>query len=220
MKIHIVMLSGGLDSTALLFKLLEETKEEEDTIVYGHYINFSYIYEENQFEAETVTHIVRYATMNYLNFKFSNSTFNFRPSAYKVSENITTAGFIQAMVALDLFHRYWGITGQMPFIKTYFSADATEWPEETKPQWTPRWETQKKVFKAVFHEFELANNLHAPELETPLENITRDKLVEIIPEELRKRIASCRRPQRVNDEWLPCGDCVKCDHDRRLGILC
>jgi hypothetical protein len=211
------MLSGGLDSTGLLFKILEESKNEEDTLVYGHYVNLNNFYDHGKAEHIAVKHIVDYALNNYDNFRFKSSSFEYKPHAYKTSECNIVYGFVMAIftqdIILDIIHR----KNQIPYVRVYQTVDNSEY---NNLDWTQRWETQKKVFEASFHEYILKNNVPIPEIELPFIDLDRKQIHKYIPDELKDKTWSCRCPNKVGDECSSCGECESCLENKRNKHKC
>ena len=219
MKLHIIMLSGGLDSSGLLFKILEESKNKEDVMVFGHYVNMNNFHDNGKAEELAVKRVVDYALNNYNNFVFKSSSFEYKPHAYKTSECIIVVGFIMAIFTQDVIEDMRHRKGQLPYVRTYMPADNKEWRPDNKSRWGPQWETQQKVFEAAFHEYAIKFNIPIPEIELPFIDVERKQIYKYIPDELKDKIWSCRCPNKVGDEFSACGECVACKKNKGIDTV-
>ena len=177
----LIMLSGGLDSTVALVKMLEETKDN----IHVHHIN--YYNTENRAEAENIaiSKIVPYC-QNIRSFKYSESTQDYRQLG--LSYDIHVTRFTAAQIA-----RYGGIDRVV----------SGKCADDTNPL-----DIANAIFNACLSGNPDGIVWYYP-VEHMTKNDEKAYLTVNAPE-LLEYIHCCRKPIKVGDKWTNCNTCHTC----------
>lgn len=186
-QITLIMLSGGLDSTANLVKYLTETEDH----VHAHHINLINPIGRGELELQAVRGIVDYCEKNYRPFDFTMSKLDL--------------SFMRRIVP-DIYHTNY-ISGLMaatdPRIKKIGkNAIANDYDD---PTYTDRRDVARELFRT------LAPPDAMPELEYPLLDMTKSDILDYLPPELVRLTWSCRTPMHTPDGSRRCGKCGTCE---------
>ncbi len=190
----IVMLSGGLDSVALLGTVLAETNQQ----VHAHHIEIRNFENRAEVENRVVPKIVEYCRTHFRDFEFSSS----------VNElNVGLGGGTDLQLALFVAGRLTiALGGNIDIVYTGHIVP-------------PYWELSEgsAIFNAVF-----LHRKFKPEWLWPLSKLTspfsqrKIDIYQSIPKELADMAWSCRKPVVVNDGFEPCGTCHACKARQKL----
>jgi 7-cyano-7-deazaguanine synthase in queuosine biosynthesis len=184
------MFSGGLDSTAMLVKLLEETKEE----VRVHHIRMANQERRADAEQAAVEHIVAWCRERYRPFRYSESVLDFT-ALEAIPIDYLCIAFVACQVAID--------TAGCNRIAVAALARDTDIENRSA--------RQRRVFETLYECYR-ARKLGEPEVQWvyPVYHATKRELAEGLPRELLELTWSCRRPVRDADGWRPCRLCKAC----------
>lgn len=186
----LVMLSGGLDSTAMLVKLLEQTADE----LRVHHIRM--VNREGRAGAEqaAVERIVAYCRLRYRPFRYSESGLDFA-ALEAIPIDYLSIAFVACQVAID--------TPGCTRVAVAALARDTDIAN--------RLARQRRVFETLYECYR-ARRLGEPRVEwvTPVYESSKDELAAALPAELAALTWSCRRPVASAGGWRPCGVCKAC----------
>ena len=213
-KYIIVLFSGGIDSTGLLFKLLNEHGNSEDVSIIAHYVNIPSTNFRGKAEKEAVRKVVKYCHKRYSNFEFSSSTFAYSFQTNKAAD-VVVVSFYGAYVARNVFGRHMQITGEEPIIEVTRGANASETAG-------PALVEKRLMSQQVFYGFLLGLKrlgYNGPELVLPAIDMTHEDLYKLIPDELKGKTWSCRGANEIDGEYVPCGVCIPCHKDKEMGVI-
>jgi len=184
------MFSGGLDSTAMLVKLLAET--DEDLRV--HHIRMTN--RENRAEAEQAAaeRIVGWCRERYRPFRYSQSGLDFG-ELEAIPIDYLCVAFVACQVAID--------TPGCDRIAVAALARDTDIENRSA--------RQRRVFDALYECYR-ARKLGEPRVEWiyPVYHAAKRELAAALPGELLELTWSCRRPVRAAAGLRPCGACKAC----------
>ena len=184
------MFSGGLDSTAMLVKLLGEGDEE----LRVHHIRMANKEDRDDAEQAAVERIVAYCRDRYRPFRYSESGLDFRGLEAIPIDYISIA-FVACQVAID--------TPRCSRVAVASLARDTDIENRSA--------RQRRVFDAMYECYR-ARKLGEPALEWiyPVYRATKAELAASLPKDLVRLTWSCRRPVREGPAWRPCGACKAC----------
>jgi len=183
----LAMLSGGIDSTAMLVKLLTRSTDE----LRVHHIRMINREKRDLAEHRAVEGIVAYCRTHYRPFRYSESGLDFS-ALEAVPIDYLSIAFVACQVAID--------TPGCNRIAVGTLAADTDIMNRTA--------RQKRVFE-VMYECYRARKLGEPRVEWifPVYDTPKAKLAAALPQELLDLTWSCRRPV---DGLRPCGVCKAC----------
>ena len=186
----LVMFSGGLDSTAMLVKLLEETKDE----LRVHHIRMANKEGRDDAEQRAVGAIVAWCGERYRPFRYSESGLDFT-ALDAIPIDYLSIAFVACQVAID--------TPRCNRIAVGALARDTDIENRSA--------RQRRVFEELYACYR-ARKLGEPEVEWlyPVYRETKQALAARLPRELVELTWSCRRPLRDAEGWRPCGACKAC----------
>ena len=181
------MFSGGIDSTAMLVKLLAEPKED----LHVHHIHMANKEGRDAAERRAVEGIVSYCRAHYRPFRYSESALDFRALEAIPIDYISVA-FVACQVAID--------TPRCTRIAIGSLAADTDIENRSA--------RQRRVFDEMYACYR-ARKLGEPRVEWiyPVYDQPKADLVRALPKELLGLTWSCRRPL---DGGRPCGACKAC----------
>lgn len=190
----IVMLSGGLDSVALLATVLAETNHH----VHAHHIEIRNFENRAEIENRVTPTIVEYCRELYRDFEYSSSVNEFNVGMGGGTD-LQLALFVAGRLAISL-------GGNIDIVYTghIFSpySDLSE---------------GSAIFNAVF-----LHRKFKPEWLWPLSKLTapasqsKADIYESIPKELADMTWSCRKPVATGDGFEPCGTCHACKTRQKM----
>jgi 7-cyano-7-deazaguanine synthase in queuosine biosynthesis len=186
----LVMFSGGLDSTAMLVKLLAEGEDE----LRVHHIRM--VNQERRADAEqsAVERIVTWCGERYRPFRYSQSALDFA-ALNAIPIDYLCIAFVACQVAID--------TPRCNRIAVAALARDTDIENRSA--------RQRRVFDALYECYR-ARKLGEPEVQWiyPVYQSTKRELASRLPRELVELTWSCRRPVHEAERWRPCGACKAC----------
>lgn len=186
----LVMFSGGLDSTAMLVKLLTDT--DEDLRV--HHIRMANREQRAEAEQAAVERIVAWCRDRYRPFRYSESALDFH-ELEAIPIDYLCVAFVACQVAID--------TPGCNRIAVAALARDTDIENRAA--------RQRRVFDALYECYR-ARKLGEPEVQWvyPVYRATKRELAAVLPRELLEMTWSCRRPARTGEGFRPCGACKAC----------
>jgi 7-cyano-7-deazaguanine synthase in queuosine biosynthesis len=184
------MLSGGLDSTAMLVKLLAESDEQ----LRVHHIRMANQEGREGAEQQAVESIVAWCRSRYRAFRYSESGLDFR-GLEAIPIDYLSIAFVACQVAID--------TPRCNRIAVASLARDTDIENRSA--------RQRRVFETMYECYRY-RKLGEPQVEWvyPVYHATKAQLAASLPGELRDLTWSCRRPVRNMERWQPCGGCKAC----------
>jgi 7-cyano-7-deazaguanine synthase in queuosine biosynthesis len=183
----LVMFSGGIDSTAMLVKLLAQSTEE----LRVHHIRMVNREGRDRAESRAVEAIVAYCRKHYRPFRYSESGLDFS-ALEAIPIDYLSIAFVACQVAID--------TPGCNRIAVGSLAADTDIVNRTA--------RQKRVFE-VMYECYRARKLGEPRVDWvfPVYDTPKAELAAALPQELLDLTWSCRRPVK---DFRPCGVCKAC----------
>ena len=189
----LAMYSGGLDSLGMIYRLLTEDKYK-DYDIHIHHVHNKNV--ENRWRAEQISVDIAIQELKTLGFKF----------AYSESEIGTVPfgrNFLFDTDSMNFFAGY--ICSVNPDIKLVAmgmqSNDANQRLEERRIR-------ANKILSA----FTEAEKIF------PVIDMTKREIYDMLPESLRDKFWSCRKPVYAEKNIAPCGRCDTCVKLREQGI--
>ena len=185
------MFSGGLDSTAMLLKLLAGPGEEMRTELRVHHIRMVNREGRDRAESRAVESIVSYCRARYRPFRYSESALDFS-GLEAVPIDYLSIAFVACQVATDT-------PGCDRIAVGALSTDTDI---------VNRCARQRRVFDAMYECYR-ARKLGEPRVEWlyPVYDTPKAELAAALPPELLDLTWSCRRPI---DGYRPCLACKAC----------
>jgi hypothetical protein len=186
----LIMFSGGLDSTALLVKLLAESDDE----LRVHHIRMANREARAEAEQAAVERIVAWCRERYRPFRYSESGLDFA-ALEAIPIDYLCIAFVACQVAID--------TPRCNRIAVAALARDTDIENRSA--------RQRRVFDTLYDCYR-ARKLGEPEVQWiyPVYHSTKQELAARLPRELVELTWSCRRPVREAGGWRPCGACKAC----------
>jgi len=208
----IIMLSGGSESTALLFKELRDVNPKSDTLL-AHHVSIINLEWRAEAEAQAVGGIIDIAR-SFGDFIFTSSTFEYPDtigSGY-TGMDVHTLGFISGHVAKQVAVAFGAIDAQVLFGGSV---------EEEDPKIffnSMRFKVMQYAFKSHFVP-EIMNKAPRPTLSFPYHHVSIHDQLKWVPDEAQKLIMSCRRPVKMMGRFYRCGNCYTCQKVEEQKIL-
>ena len=189
------MFSGGIDSTAMLVKLLVESADE----LRVHHIRMINREQRELAEQRAVEGILAYCRARYRPFRYSESTLEFRALEAIPIDYISIA-FVACQVAIDT-------PGCNRVAVATLAADTDIVARSAR---------QRRVFDEMYACYR-ARKLGEPDMDWiyPVHHTPKAQLAGSLPPELLDLTWSCRTPL---EGMLPCGSCKACRVRRDLRI--
>ena len=187
----LAMFSGGLDSTAMLVQLLEESSAD----LRVHHIRMSNREQRAAAEQAAVERIVTWCKSRYRPFRYSESALDFT-GLEAIPIDYLCIAFVACQVAID--------TPGCNRIAVASLARDTDIENRSA--------RQRRVFDTLYECYR-ARKLGEPEVQWiyPVYQSTKAELAARLPRELVELTWSCRRPVREsNGGFRPCGACKAC----------
>lgn len=186
----LVMFSGGLDSTAMLVKLLTETQDP----LRVHHIRMANREDRAEAEQAAVERIVAWCRERYRPFRYSESALDFQ-ELEAIPIDYLCVAFVACQVAID--------TPGCNRIAVAALARDTDIENRAA--------RQRRVFDALYECYR-ARKLGEAEVQWvyPVYHATKRELAAVLPRELLEMTWSCRRPVRAAQGFRACGACKAC----------
>ena len=207
----VLLFSGGVDSTALLYRQLRDTSD----IIYVHHINFLNIEDRAYCEKIACVSIVNYLRENIRPFLYSESTFNW-PGRDFIGWDIVTAMYIGALATRDVMI---GDVKKKEYDEySYRVAIGDNADDFNSYQWkTP-------VAQGIFALASLSvpwKNQVIPQIIQPIAHLKKKDLIDDMPRELFDLTWTCRHPvlSRQEKAFKECGTCISCKALKELGYF-
>jgi 7-cyano-7-deazaguanine synthase in queuosine biosynthesis len=183
----LVMFSGGLDSTAMLVKLLAETADE----LRVHHIRMVNKEGRDRAEQRAVEAIVAYCRRYYRPFRYSESGLEFA-ELEAIPIDYLAVAFVACQVAIDTRGCTRVAVGALEADTDIVNRNAR----------------QRRIFDAMYECYR-ARKLGEPQVEWlfPVYHAAKAELAAALPQELLDLTWSCRRPV---DGFRPCLRCKAC----------
>ena len=185
----LVMFSGGLDSTAMLVRLLAGREE-----LRVHHIRMANREKRERAEQAAVDAIVAYCRGRYRPFRYSESGLDFS-GLEAIPIDYLSIAFVACQVAIDTPGCNRIAVGSL----------------EADTDIVNRSARQKRVFDAMYECYR-ARKLGEPVVEWvyPVYDARKEALARELPAELLGLTWSCRRPVETPRGYRPCGACKAC----------
>ena len=181
------MFSGGVDSTAMLVKLLAESTDE----LRVHHIRMVNREGRDRAESRAVAGIVAYCRAHYRAFRYSESALDFS-ALEAIPIDYLSIAFVACQVAIDT-------PGCNRIAVGALAADTDIANRSAR---------QQRVFQEMYACYR-ARKLGEPSVEWifPVYDVPKSELAAALPHELLDLTWSCRRPV---EGFHPCGACKAC----------
>ena len=207
----IVLFSGGIDSTALLYRLLSRT----EAVVHAHHVHLINV--EGRFTCEkiAVERLVPYLRAHTRAFEYSESTFASNALRYS-GMDIITALYCGALAAQDDLLNHRDSAGRPRYqYKVAVGDNAGTYQADSWPS---------PMAHMIFQAASLShprNTQYIPQLIQPIVHLTKRQLIEELPPALLDLTWSCRRPRYLKDkdQYVECAECHSCEELKTLGLL-
>jgi 7-cyano-7-deazaguanine synthase in queuosine biosynthesis len=190
------MWSGGLDSTAALVWMLENTNDD----IHAHHIYLQN--RENRAQAEQVAseNMLAYLEKNYRPFLYTESKWEMEGFVpYDIFVYAAQASFLCCgRRGRKSYKRL--VTGSIKSFRHRVSLDR-------------RREVANNIFKAGTSHLKEYKNV---EWFKPLVNMTKEEVYQSLPKDLRSLTWSCRFPRYVEEHAQVCGKCPSCMAMKRV----
>lgn len=185
------MFSGGIDSTAMLVKLLAEPREEMRDELRVHHIRMVNREGRDRAEGRAVERIVAYCRAHYRAFRYSESALDFS-TLEAIPIDYLSIAFVACQVAIDTPRCNRVAVGALAADTDIVNRSAR----------------QQRVFQEMYACYR-ARKLGEPSVEWifPVYDVPKSELAAALPHELLELTWSCRRPLQG---FQPCGTCKAC----------
>jgi 7-cyano-7-deazaguanine synthase in queuosine biosynthesis len=186
----LVMFSGGMDSTAMLVRLLTQSQDE----LRVHHIHMVNREARAGAEQAAVQAILAWCRRRYRAFRYSESGLDFA-SLEAIPIDYLAIAYVACQVAIDT-------PGCRRIAVASLSRDTDIANRSAR---------QRQVFDAMYACYR-ARKLGEPQLEWiyPVYDCSKAQIAEMLPAELMALTWSCRRPVVKGGGWAPCGSCKAC----------
>jgi 7-cyano-7-deazaguanine synthase in queuosine biosynthesis len=186
----LVMFSGGMDSTAMLVKLLAQSEDE----LRVHHIRMVNREGRAGAEQQAVEAILAGCRRRYRPFRYSESGLDFA-SLDAIPIDYLSIAYVACQVAIDT-------PGCDRIAVASLSRDTDIVNRSAR---------QRQVFDAMYACYR-ARKLGETRVEWvyPVYDCSKVQIAEMLPPELAALTWSCRRPVARGSGWVPCGACKAC----------
>src|SRR5262245_29130200 len=186
----LVMFSGGLDSTAMLVKLLTQTKDE----LRVHHIRMANKEGREGAEQQAVERIVAYCRRHYRPFRYSESGLDFR-TLEAIPIDFISVAYVACQVAID--------TPGCNRVAVATLARDTDIVNRSA--------RQREVFHAMYECYRY-RRLGEPDVQWiyPVYDLSKPAIAALLPARLANLTWSCRTPVKTRAGYKACGACKAC----------
>lgn len=191
------MFSGGIDSTGVLYLLLNDEKYAKYDI-HVHFIKI--INRENRHEAETraVRSCIEWFGKHSREFLYSENVVSFSFLKQSFPWDVDIINFVSAEIIGNIRFNY------------DFRAVGKNKTDMSTHSITPDYERSNKILDIILEGYN-----KKIERIYPVIDMTKKEIWDMLPEELRTKTWSCRTPKYNNNpiyknNWIPCGHCGTC----------
>lgn len=194
----LLMFSGGLDSTAALYKLLTGS----DDALRVHHVHMINREGRARAERDAAAAIVDWCRAHCRPFQYSESTIDFA-GLQAIPIDYVTIAYAACQVAIDT-------PGCERIAVGTLAADLDEQKRKVSA-------SQRRVFEAMYACYR-ERKLGSADLQWiyPVYDMTKTQVVASLPEALRAVAWSCRRPVATADGYRICGECKPCRRRREV----
>lgn len=228
------MYSGGIDSTAVLYKLLTDMKYSSYDI-HVHHISIINIENKHDAELSSVLNCLRWFKKKFPNKKilFTKNIidFNFLQPVFPLDSDIFSfvAGQIfrscNPNVGMKVQYKFFatGLTNtdivgtieytQSKEIKNKIISSV----DKKKYTFTASSRTNKIIDACIYPLETEINQINTPERLYPLIDLDKKDVIKILPEDLLKLTWSCRTPINKNNKYYECKECKSCK-EKSIGL--
>jgi hypothetical protein len=196
--ISLVMLSGGIDSTYALCKVLAETNDE----VLVHHVHLLTDSGRHIPEAAACLRIIEYCRSRYRPFHYSESGIDHRRFV-SVGYDMIAVGLEAGMVASS----YYQVMGKSQYINRWIVGLSAD---DTLPEHRLNSAGRVALFNSMLDQEKKPEVFVFP-------RVSLREQVAFMPKELLDLTWSCRFPRGLPDNVRPCGECISCK--RRAAAL-
>lgn len=177
------MITGGLDSVALLINLLEHT----DCNVHAHHIDLHNFERRGDAESDALAKVLPYCWANHRPFEYTSSKYVF---------NIGTCGYDITLAMFTAARLHAVLPGKIDYVIT-----GHRHPDTSLEQFTEA----NAVYQAA-----LTNCAYRPAWLKPLSGVDKEATFNAVPCEVAQMCWSCRKPVYDGNDYQPCGECHAC----------
>jgi len=194
----LVMFSGGLDSTAALYKLLTGGEDE----LHVHHVHLVNRDGRARAERDAAQAVIAWCRANCRPFAYSESALDFE-ALRAIPIDYLSIAFAACQVIIDVPRCNRIAVGIL-------AADLDEVKRKVSEQ-------QRRVFEAMYACYR-ARKLGEPVVEWlyPVYELSKAQVVASLPEDLRTAAWSCRRPVATANGYRICGECKPCRKRREV----
>jgi 7-cyano-7-deazaguanine synthase in queuosine biosynthesis len=188
----LLMFSGGLDSTAALYKLLTGGSDE----LRVHHIHIINREGRARAERDASAAVIAWCQAHCRPFQYSESTIDFA-GLQAIPIDYVTVAYAACQVAIDT-------PGCNRIAVGTLAADLDEQKRKVSV-------SQRRVFDAMYASYR-ERKLGTDDLQWiyPVYDMSKTQVVASLPEGLRSVAWSCRRPVATADGYRICGECKPC----------
>jgi 7-cyano-7-deazaguanine synthase in queuosine biosynthesis len=202
--LKVVMFSGGFDSTALLFKCVNETGYD----LHVHHIRLINRERREKAEDKAVKKLIEEAR-KIRPFVFSSNTYECPDSCGigYTGVDLIKVGFVAGDIINMIVTAIKMNTQEPQNIEALVGTNMTEVKDPDAFKSDIRYLGSQHAFRSHFLNYP---DQPSPQFVLPFLNRTREDIIQYIPRRLLKYTISCRRPVEVGNEFVPCGLCFAC----------
>lgn len=188
----LVMFSGGLDSTAALYKLLSQGNEP----LHVHHVHLVNRDGRDRAERDAVQAVLAWCRVNCRPFAYSESTLDFA-ALQAIPIDYLSIAFAACQVAID-------VPGCKRIAIGVLAVDLDEIKRKVS-------ERQRRAFESMYACYR-ERKLGEPTVEWlyPVYELSKAQVAASLPPELRAAAWSCRRPVPEGSGYRICGECKPC----------
>ena len=193
----LVMWSGGLDSTGVVYKLLTDP-EYEDYNIHVHSMRLQNVENRAGAEFEATMKMKKWFENNCRGFEFTRSAHDYTSMGNNFIWDMDFCAFMAAQICRCTFKTY-----------THVAMGRTATDLETvHANFHERMRRAQAVVDAVYL---IEKTKTRPEYIFPVIDMTKKEIWEMLPEDLRQHTWSCRFPTLdEKSNWIPCNECPTC----------
>jgi 7-cyano-7-deazaguanine synthase in queuosine biosynthesis/organic radical activating enzyme len=202
----IILWSGGCDSTAALYKVLNDYDDE----VIAHHINFKNHENRWQAEKESINKMLPWLRKNVRDFEYSESSIeiDLNHIGWDVMHSMYMSGVVIANEKLRKNNANEYGTTQYKRHKLILGINAEDFQSE---QWDSWRLNSSNILSMMSNMQNPKESQDIPYLWQLLGKHTKQEVWNILPEFLKKNVWGCRRPLNEENKWVECGKCVTCN---------
>ncbi len=193
----LVMLSGGLDSTGALVKLLQETTDP----IHVHHVVIRNIEKRGHAEKVACSKIIEYCRKNYRPFGYTENVFEFMAFKNFYCWDNDVIRFIAAQI----------VKNDPSFNKVALGKCADD---DDSIAFQLRAVQAHAIWRSSFFD----TKWQIPAIIRPVGKMTKKQIAEFLPKDLLDMTWSCRTPVYKENTWHKCQVCVTCKQLKEAGV--